>query len=78
LFSADFLSALHLNAAKKVLRYMKYTQYRGIVYRRDNFLLPAQKPNQLLSFADADHGMCLDSYRSTSGHLILLNGAGIY
>ena len=84
-FAHSFLSRFlispavqHLHAAKKVLRYMKYTQYRGIVYRRDNFLLPAQTPNQLLSFADADHGMCLDSYRSTSGHLILLNGAAIY
>ena len=32
----------------------------------------------MLSFADADHGMCLDSYRSTSGQLILLNGAAVY
>ncbi len=57
---------------------MKFTQYNGPLYRKDSFLLPAQKPNQLLSFADADHGMCLDSFRSTSGQLILLNGAAIF
>ena len=84
-FSHSFLSRFlvspavqHLQAAKNVLRYMKYTQYKGPVYRRDDFLISTQKPNQLLSFADADHGMCLDSYRSTSGQLILLNGAAIY
>ena len=84
-FAHSFLSRFlvspavqHLTAAKNVLRYMKYTQYKGPIYRRDNFLISSQKPNQLLSFADADHNMCLDSYRSTSGHLILLNGAAVY
>ena len=84
-FAHSFLSRFlvspavpHLQAARGVLRYMKYTQYKGPAYRRDNFLIETQKPNQLLSFADSDHGMCLDSFRSTSGQLILLNGAAIY
>jgi hypothetical protein len=84
-FAHSFLSRFlvspavqHLQAAKNVLRYMKFTQYKGPLYRKDSFLLPAQKPNQLLSFADSDHGMCLDSFRSTSGQLILLNNAAIF
>ena len=32
----------------------------------------------MLSFADSDHGMCLDSFRSTSGQLVILNGAGMF
>ena len=68
----------HLQSAKAVLRYMKYTRNFGPVYQHSNFLLSAQLPNTLYSWADSDHGMCLDSYRSTSGQLILLNCAAIY
>ena len=57
---------------------MKYTQFKGPVYRREKFLIESQKPNQMLSFADSDHGMCLDSFRSTSGQSILLNGAAFF
>ena len=56
---------------------MKYTRNFGPVYQHSNFLLSGQLPNTLYSWADSDHGMCLDSYRSTSGQLILLNGASI-
>jgi hypothetical protein len=84
-FAHSFLSRFlvspavqHLQAARGVLRYMKYTQFKGPVYRRDKFLIESEKPNQLLSFADSDHSMCLDSFRSTSGQLVILNGAGIF
>jgi len=68
----------HLQAAKSVLRYMKFTRDFGPLYQASNFLLPTQRPNTLYSWADSDHGMCLDKFRSTSGQLILLNGAAIY
>jgi hypothetical protein len=84
-FAHSFLSRFlvspavqHLQAARGVLRYMKYTQFKGPVYRREKFLIESQKPNQMLSFADSDHSMCLDSFRSTSGQLVILNGAGIF
>ncbi len=69
---------VHLQSAKGVLRYMKYTRNFGPVYQHSKFLLSGQPPNTLYSWADSDHGMCLDSYRSTSGQLILLNRAAIY
>ena len=68
-FTHSFLSRfligpakVHLQAAKGVLRYMKYTRNFGPVYQHSNFLLSGQLPNTLYSWADSDHGMCLDSY----------------
>ena len=67
----------HLQAAKAVLRYVKHIRDKGPIYRRENQPLD-MKPNQLLSWADSDFAMDLDRFRSTSGHLILLNGAAVY
>ena len=67
----------HLQAAKNVLRYIKFIRDKGPIYRRANFSFNMQ-PNELRSWADSDFAMDCDRYRSTSGHLILLNGAAIY
>jgi hypothetical protein len=57
---------------------MKYMQYRNIVYRRDIIFPAGTEAESAAILSDADHGMCLDSYRSKSGQLFLLNGAAIY
>ena len=70
-------AVVHLQAAKDVLRYVKFIRDKGPVYHRDQFPFHMQK-NELRSFGDSDFAMCIDRYRSTSGHLILLNGAAIF
>ncbi|GJV27707.1 retrovirus-related pol polyprotein from transposon TNT 1-94 [Tanacetum coccineum] len=52
----------HLNAVKRIFRYLKGTVHRGLWYRRfHSFALTA--------FADADHAGCQDTRRSTSGSI---------
>ena len=59
---------LHWQACVQVLQYLKGTR---------NFTLRINKPNQeneLIAYADADWGNCLDTRRSVSGSLIVWNG----
>ena len=67
----------HLQAAKDVLRYIKMTRDKGPIYRRDNLPFGMQ-PDELRAWGDSDFAMDIDRFRSTSGHLILLNGAAIF
>jgi hypothetical protein len=62
----------HLQAIKRVFRYLTGTKHLGLVYRRGPLAL------QLQAFADADFAGCLQTRRSTSGILINLAGAPIY
>ncbi|GKE30854.1 hypothetical protein Tco_1446238 [Tanacetum coccineum] len=55
----------HLNAVKRIFRYLKGTVHRGLWYPKDSL-------NALTSFADADHAGCQDTHRSTSGSMQLL------
>ncbi|GKG28088.1 hypothetical protein Tco_0406415, partial [Tanacetum coccineum] len=55
----------HLNAVKRIFRYLKGTVHRGLWYLKDSSF-------ELTSFADADHGGCQDTHRSTSGSIQLL------
>ncbi|GJR97368.1 retrovirus-related pol polyprotein from transposon TNT 1-94 [Tanacetum coccineum] len=55
----------HLNAVKRIFRYLKGTIHRGLWYPKDSSIA-------LKSFADADHAGCQDTRRSTSGSIQLL------
>ncbi|GJY31952.1 putative ribonuclease H-like domain-containing protein [Tanacetum coccineum] len=50
----------HLNAVKRIFRYLKGTVHRGLWYPKDSSIA-------LTAFADADHAGCQDTRRSTSG-----------
>ncbi|KAL6185670.1 hypothetical protein ACLB2K_041800 [Fragaria x ananassa] len=60
----------HLEAAHKVLRYIKQAPGQGI-------LLPAKGPLQLKAFCDADWARCKDTRRSLTGYCIFLGHAPI-
>ncbi|GJX19036.1 retrovirus-related pol polyprotein from transposon TNT 1-94 [Tanacetum coccineum] len=55
----------HLNAVKRIFRYLKGTVHRGLWYPKDSLIA-------LTAFADADHAGCQDTRRSTSGSMQLL------
>ncbi|GKA00005.1 hypothetical protein Tco_0672555 [Tanacetum coccineum] len=50
----------HLEAIKRIFRYLKGTINMGLWYPKDNAM-------SLTAYADADHAGCQDSRRSTSG-----------
>ncbi|GKF87462.1 hypothetical protein Tco_0258339 [Tanacetum coccineum] len=52
----------HLNAVKRIFRYLKGTVHRGLWYLKDSSIA-------LTTFADADHAGCQDTRRSTSGSI---------
>jgi hypothetical protein len=66
----------HLQAAKHVLRYLKGTLDLGIRYTRDLARLQTrdQKLNVMYALSDSDFAGCKDTFRSTSGYMILMNG----
>ncbi|GJS67233.1 hypothetical protein Tco_0681797 [Tanacetum coccineum] len=55
----------HLNAVKRIFRYLKGTIHRGLWYPKDSSIA-------LTAFADANHAGCQDTRRSTSGSMQLL------
>ncbi|GJY39576.1 hypothetical protein Tco_0425940 [Tanacetum coccineum] len=55
----------HLNAVKRIFRYLKGTVHRGLWYPKDSSFA-------LTAFADADHAGCQDTRRSTSDSIQLL------
>ncbi|GJW49270.1 retrovirus-related pol polyprotein from transposon TNT 1-94, partial [Tanacetum coccineum] len=55
----------HLNAVKRIFRYLKGTVHRVLWYPKDSSIA-------LTAFADADHAGCQDTRRSTSGSMQLL------
>ncbi|CAL2238881.1 unnamed protein product [Prunus armeniaca] len=60
----------HLEAAHKVLKYIKHTPGQGI-------LLPSTGSLQLRAFCDADWARCKDTRRSITGYCILLGQAPV-
>lgn len=59
----------HWTAVKRVMRYLKGTIEKGITYRKQE--------SELTGFCDADWGSDLDSRRSTTGYIFMLQGGAI-
>nr|GEZ68936.1 retrovirus-related Pol polyprotein from transposon TNT 1-94 [Tanacetum cinerariifolium] len=57
----------HLNAVKRIFRYLKDTINIGLWYPKDTSF-------ELTTFLDSDHAGCLDSRKSTSGGIQFLGG----
>ncbi|GJZ84562.1 hypothetical protein Tco_0649901 [Tanacetum coccineum] len=55
----------HLNAVKRIFRYLKGTVHRGLWYPKDSSFA-------LTAFTNTDHAGCQDTRRSTSGSIQLL------
>jgi hypothetical protein len=71
---AKFMSnpgPVHMEAAKRVLRYLKGTADLGLTYS------PLPDGDILVAYADADWAMCTDTRRSYTGWVTLLAGAAI-
>lgn len=62
----------HMTAALHVLRFLKGTPSRALIYTRG---LP--NPLQLTSWADADWAACTDTRRSVSGRVTSLHGGAV-
>lgn len=62
---SSFPREAHLQAAHKLLRYLKGTVGQGIFYAADGSF-------DLRGFADADWGACLDSRKSITGYMMFL------
>ena len=69
----------HLEAAKRVFRYIKKTISFGLTYRTpvSHPSMPEIPANTLWGYVDSDWAGCPDSRRSTSGFVFMLNGAAI-
>ena len=71
----------HITLARHVMRYIGRTMNQGLTYHGDPEELMAcqgyDMANRLLFYTDADHGACLDTGRSTSCVIGMLNGAAI-
>jgi hypothetical protein len=63
----------HVAAAKQILKYLKGTKSRKLTYRRQTGKLA----NTLVSYADADHAACIETRRSVTGYIVMLNGAAV-
>src|SRR5271155_3202362 len=62
-------SSKHLLAAKRVLRYLQGTSTYGITYR--------PPPLRLQGYSDADWAGDMDTRRSTTGYIVMLNNGAI-
>ena len=60
----------HMEAARRVLRYLEGTAGQGILLKTNNNL-------QLLVFCDSDWGMCPLSRKSLTGYFVMLGGSPI-
>lgn len=61
---------LHLQAAKRILRYLKGTTSFGIMYKRGG-------SRKLIAYADSDYAGDLEDRKSTSGHVFLLGSGAV-
>lgn len=60
---------LHLQAVKRILRYLKGTFDYGIMYKRE--------VSDLVAYTDSDYAGDLDDRKSTSGYVFLLSSGAI-
>ena len=66
-----------MNAANRVLIYLRGTTELRLRYTRDakNLEQKLQKQNTLYAMADSDFAGCLDTGKTTTGYMIFMNGA---
>jgi hypothetical protein len=64
------LTELHLQAAKRVLRYLKGTVDYGIFYKKN-------ENKQLVTFTDSDYARDIEDKKSTSGYVFMLSGGAV-
>ena len=66
-----------LQAANRVLQYLCGTIDKGITYVSDSTLLSPIYPdlNRLVAFSDADFAGCLDTAKSMTGFVVLMNNS---
>ncbi|XP_055814652.1 secreted RxLR effector protein 161-like [Solanum dulcamara] len=60
----------HLEAAKRILKYINSTSELGLFFQRKNNLV-------LIGYTDADFGGDMDNRRSTSGYIFLCDGTSV-
>ena len=63
----------HMQAAKRVLRYLNGTRDLKLTYSRPE----EAKLNQLWGYVDSDWAGCVDSRKSTTGYVLMFNGAAV-
>jgi hypothetical protein len=72
---------VHIEAAKRVFRYLKRTMNMALEYSRPRLLSQQsqfdKEANCLWGYVDADWAGCPDTRKSTSGYAFMLNGATI-
>jgi hypothetical protein len=64
---------VHMQAAKRVIRYLKGTKELKLRYSRPEGV----KINQLWGYVDSDWAGCIDTRKSTTGYLLMFNGAAV-
>jgi hypothetical protein len=64
---------VHLQAAERVLQYVRGTYDQGITYCE----LGAEVKNKLIGWVDGDFGIDPDTRKSMTGYLMSLNGGAI-
>ena len=63
---------VHMKAANRVLRYLKGSREFGLQYSKSSDPI-----NVLWGYVDSDWAGCLDTRKSTSGYVLMLNGCAI-
>jgi hypothetical protein len=61
---------LHLQAAKRILRYLQGTTNFGILYKRDGM-------DELRAFTDSDYAGDVEDRKSTSGYVFLMSSGAV-
>ena len=67
----------HMVAVKHLLRYLKGTKELGLIYSKPTGLGLTDKADLLWGYVDSDWAGCPDSRKSTSGYVLMLNGAAV-
>jgi len=64
------LTEMHLQASKRILRYLKGTMELGIGYRKGG-------EGSLIAFIDSDYAGHVDDWKNTSGYVFMLGTGAI-
>jgi len=65
-------SASHWTTAKNVLKYIKETLEVGITYNGN-----CDEKNRLVTFSDSDYASCVNTRKSTSGVILVINSGPV-